>query len=191
MININYIGLNLKNQYHTQLLDMIRNEYFQYIDIPVCTKYGLSTGVEINSHVTLAYNNTLSKGPNWYYWMLTIRERNTFNKLKVVNKLKVPEVIINTFEQEQYRVLKIDIRNCNICEELRTLHECIEDTAGEKSRFTEYLPHITLTYLKKDTPDEVLVDLKSKVILNNYKEWNIDSLQISSVDNKNFVFPFQ
>lgn len=179
MIKVDFIGLMLSNPNHKELLDLIRKQYFEYINIPKCTEQGLLMGVELEAHVTLAYNKTFTKGPNWYYWLTTVKLRDLYKKISTAGKLVIPEVVIDTFDNEDSRVLKINVSNCNIMDVMRSYFEQIDETASERSVHQHYDPHITLTYLNPNTPDSVIEDLKSKVILSNYKEWDITHLQIS------------
>lgn len=185
-MKVNFVGLKLSNPHIKSLLDKLRLEYLDYIDIPSCTEHGLSNGVETESHVTLIYNNSLVKGPNWYHWFLSIKNRDHFKVLRNSRKLLIQDPVIDTFDQSNYRVLKFNLSKCNHIDVLTELNKGLESTAPEKSEFTEYNPHITLTYLKSDTPDEVIDHLRSQLILKDYSEWDIEGVIISGDEKKFF-----
>lgn len=183
-MKVNFIGLRLSNPYINSLLNKIRMEYLDYIDIPTCTKYGLTKGVETDPHVTLIYNNSLVKGPNWYHWLLSIKNRDYFKVLRNSRKLTIRNPVIDTFDQPEYRVLKFNFNQCDHIDILTELNKALEMTAPEKSRFTKYSPHLTLTYLRSDTPDEVIDHIKSHIILKDYSEWDIEGVVISGDEEK-------
>lgn len=183
-MKVNFIGLKLSNPYIESLLNKIRLEYLEYINIPICTEYGLTKGVETVPHVTLIYNNSLIKGPNWYHWLLSIKNRDHFKILMDSRKLITLDPVIDTFDRPESRVLKFNLSKCNHIDTLTELNRVLEFTAPEKSEFTQYNPHVTLTYLRSDTPDEVIDQLKSQLILKNYSEWDIEGVIISGDEEK-------
>lgn len=185
-MKVNFIGLRLKNPYIDSLLNKVRMEYLEYIDIPKCTELGLSKGVEDDPHITLIYNDSLIKGPNWYHWLLSIKNRDQFKILRDSKKLLIRSPKIDTFDNDDSRVLKFNFNDCNHIDVLTKLNEALESTASEKSKFTKYNPHLTITYLKSDTPDEIIDKLRSETIMGNYSEWDIDGVLISGEGSKFF-----
>jgi len=188
-MKVNFIGLLLENEHLEFLWNKLKTEYLDYIDIPKCVESGCPLGVETEAHVTIGYNETFQKGPNWYYWYMFIKNKDLMNELREKKVLKVPRVTIDTFNRDDkdFKVLKFNMSDCNIIDILQQYHDKLEETAEVKSEYTKYNPHITLTYLKKSTPEEVIDRLRSELLLSNYSNWDMVGVKFSG-ENK-YTFP--
>lgn len=188
MNDVNFIGLKLENKYYNQLLNIVKNELFEFINIPKCVEEGLTSGVEPESHITIDYNKTLMKGPNWYNWFMFIKNSELFNEIRENPIISVNDVVIDVFNRgtKDFMVLKFNMTGCNHINTLRELHDKIEETALQPNEYNGYNPHLTLTYLLKETPMDKIDNLKNKIILSNYLNWDITKLMISGTEKYEF-----
>lgn len=178
--NVNFICLLVENSYFGEVTKMIKNEFFDYIDIPYCTEQGLLHGFETEPHITLWYGDGLNNGINWFDWFMEIKNRDL---MKAVKSINCKDCLIDTFDNPESRVLKINVSGSKEYEILYKLNKAIEGVSTIPSE-KEYNPHITLTYLKTDTPDEVLEQIKSKIVLTNLRNFSVTGLKIANSDRE-------
>lgn len=190
-MKVNCVMMGLENPSYTS---QVRNAIYSHLDLvnkEKCESQGLDQLFEDEPHVTLFYGMD-NLGENMCYHILKIKNRDTYYKLKSESALILPEVIINTFDNDDSRVLKIDLSNSNITPLLAQYHESLKEYSnGEGLGQDMYQPHITLTYLKPEVTDEqvrTIIDLldleKLKIFL--YKKFimSSESREKSYVDIK-------
>lgn len=189
MNKLEFIGLKFDNPVWNEIGLLIKDKYSPYINFDKCIEMGFPNGFESECHCTLLYNKTYNYGPNFTFTKLKFGSefRNEFNKL--INKsgynkeLILNPVIIDTFDNEDSRVIKINLENSNMYPEMKSIHSELEKLCEEPSTYSDYKAHLTLTYFKSDTSDDVIEILKSE-LFEFYKDYlfkfNLKSLMFSS-----------
>lgn len=190
-MKVNCVMIGLENP---SFITQVRNAIYSHLDLvnkEKCESQGMNQLFEDEPHITLFYGMD-NLGENMCYHILKIKNRDNYYKLKGENALVLPEVIIDTFDNEDVRVLKINLSNSNIISILSQYHDSFKEYSnGQGLNQDSYNPHITLTYLKPEVTDDQirtiieLLDLeKLKVFL--YKKFimSSDSGEKSYVDIK-------
>lgn len=182
---VNFIGLELDNQYWSTIKRTItESRLFDYINYQKIKDNTGSTSIcDEDPHITLAYSNEFTKGPNWFNWFLTIKNRDLYNQLRDYDDIRVSTPIVDIFDNPDSKVLKLNMSGCDCIEILRSYSEQLYNLTPNGSDWSNYNPHITLTYLKPETPLEYIEDFKNKLILSNYKSFQIKGFMMSEKDN--------
>jgi 2'-5' RNA ligase len=162
------------------------NKYFEYIDVKECVDKKLSKLYPSDPHVTLMYNKEPFIGPNESYIVLKIKYRDLYTNLRDKKKLILPEMKIGIFDTNEgsNKVLYIDVSESNLVDTFRKYNSSIINDYNLVPIHDEYNPHITITYLKGDTSDEVIEDMKNHWIESGITEFNILGFLLSSPDNE-------
>lgn len=137
MVGVNHPDIeNLRNIINEN--DVYNNEENEY-------------GIETFPHVTILYG--------------IIHDKHTINILKnllpPLNDIKIIGVSISSFNNEEFDVLKIDIKS-NI---LNNLNEMVKDSLEYESMYPEFNPHLTLAYLKKGTAFKYEKKMLDKILV--------------------------
>jgi len=101
-------------------------------------------GIEYNPHVTLIFGLDVSVSPDQVEFALS-RFKNQRISLKING--------IGKFDNEEYSVVKLNVDS-------PILHEINEELSKlpHKSDFPNYIPHITISYVKPGKADKYLSD---------------------------------
>ena len=120
-------------------------------------------GREIDSHITIKYG------------LITTNVEEIKDKLTNINKIKVQLGEISDFSDEEkpYDVLKLDV----ISSDLTKLNSKLSELENEDEN-PEYVPHLTLAYLKKGKIESYLGDNQFSNI-----EFEVSEVEFSSKDN--------
>lgn len=176
--NTNFIGYTLHNDYLSTVHRFLKFNCLEYIDMQTCVEYELPHGVDDNPHVTLWYGDGLSKSQRWFFWFMRIHNQELFTS---INSINLENCKIDLFKNENYDVLKINLDNCLEYKTLEQLHRIIESQSTIPTKYGDYHPHITLTYLKKGTGEEVVNLLEENLKLNELLTFNITGFEIGTV----------
>lgn len=149
------------------LLNLVHNEiiskYINYISQDQTSSCGFKGLVESDPHVTLIYDLDPGVGRNKLYHLIKIQHRDEYNAIRKLQFLTIDNPIINTFDNEDYRVVKVDLMNCNEYQVLRNMSDKLMELPNNFSYGGDkYHPHLTLTYLKPDAPDFIIDELNNK-----------------------------
>lgn len=187
-MNIRCIMLGLEN---ASFVPMLKNAILNNLDIvnqDYCLENGYTMMCETEPHVTLFYGFT-EMGENLAYSYLKIKNREAYKELKQIRDqegLVLPEVIIDTFDNEDNRVLKINLENSNLMQALNKYYQFFRECPNDSEHNgPDYHPHITLTYLKPDTTDEQIQKLIESIDKDKLKYWIIRDFILSGGDDKN------
>lgn len=186
---INFIGLYFENPNWGALGRLMISKYSEYIDFAKCSENDLVDGYESECHCTVVYNNDLLIGFNEAVYTLLIKYRDLYNKLKERKELQLPKLTINTFDNEDSRVLKIDITESNLYPILKQYNSEILEEEGLEVK--QYRPHLTITYLKKDTPDDVIDKIRKDIVDRDYLTYKISNFMISSKKDDTKKIPIE
>lgn len=118
-------------------------------------------GKEHTCHVTLLYgihSNLKNK-------------KKTISFIEKLNKFIIHIKNVSYFTSENYYVLKLDVSS----DYLNNIRNKIIDIVPNTQTFTEYNPHITLCYLKKDVDVDKYTKLINNIVLKSKKEYTISS----------------
>lgn len=110
-------------------------------------------GLEKNPHLTLIYG-------------IHSTENNPDDIIDVIKKYKpisLEAEEIGIFETDKYDVVKIDIKPSK--ELLKHRAELLESTINTQT-YKDFLPHMTISYVKKGTAKKYIKKLKEKTIFN-------------------------
>ncbi len=110
-------------------------------------------GIEDECHITVLY------GIDEEYPYIT---KSILQNFKPFN---IELGYISKFYSDEYDVLKIDVKS----ETLENLHYSLEDGLSNDNSYPEYLPHLTLSYVLKNTNDQFvgLYPFKKKFLVNS------------------------
>lgn len=106
-------------------------------------------GLEKEAHVTLLYG---------------IKPEITWDDikgyLKPLSEYKAILANLSTFENEEYDVLKIDVK----CPKMHDTNKELRDNIDYVETYPDYHPHMTVAYLKKGTGKKYTKDMLDKII---------------------------
>lgn len=185
MDSVKCVLLNLFNESLKGQLSRVINNNLDLVNKSTCEENGWTSYYEESPHVTLFYGlenlgkykaEHLIKMKNWY----------TFNKFRE-NKLELPRVIIDTFDNEENRVLKINLSNCNLVSELSHYYSEFSSYSDPNNKFISYNPHLTFTYLKPDVTDEQLERLIEQFDLSKLTTFTPEKFTISGDNMTNLM----
>lgn len=159
-----FIGLALKNTNWTKLCSLVTRRHEDWIELSKCGSFE-GNFYEPDPHITLYYNEKCMKGPNYLYWTATCYCREEYKMIKDLETLKLRAPVLNTFDNDDARVLMIDVSrsNCNADTILHNWHNKILEKLPKDS-YPKYTPHITITYLKPNTPDKVVSKIQGDLM---------------------------
>jgi len=162
----------------------ILNNYSQYINLDKVKDCGWKSLVETDPHITLIYGLTPGVGYNTLYHILKIKNRSEYLSIKKGTQIHLSNPVINTFDNEDSKVLKIDFNNCDIYDNLNNMMLKLNELPNTWSYSKDYNPHLTLTYLNPDAPEyiaEKLTEKFSPMLMN----FTITGYMISSDEDTN------
>lgn len=193
----NYILLELTNFDYVRKIKSAIFNHITSINTDLCLKYNMNWYCETFPHITLL-GDVKNVSNNKVFRELKYSDNELFKKFKkkCQEGLYFPEIVIDTFDNENSRVLKINCENCNIREELEEIHTLLKDNIENEETYNVYQPHITITYLRPDVTDteveSIIKDLNSLPIP---KSFQINSVAISDsnrmIDRINLSSSFQ
>lgn len=163
-----YVGLHFNFPRWASVGNYLTFNYVDYIDMAKCTESDLPSGYERDPHCTILYNDSEIKGPNYMSYLMAV-ERYEVLKALSEKVLILDPLIIDTFRNPDATVLKLNLHFSNLEAILCNLNENLCSRLGI-SNSREYHPHITLTYLNHDTPDQVI----DEIISNFPKDYLVD-----------------
>lgn len=187
MTNIKFIGIVFNNDYWNTLGTEFVKNFEKFINIKKCSELGLVEFFEYECHCTLMYNDSYMYGPNYTYVNLKVNRDLSYllKSIKDKNELIINDLIIDTFDNEDSRVLKINLSNCNLISELTKIHDYLMNDCENSGNYVNYNPHLTLTYLNPDVSDSDINNMKSWII-NSFKDkllnYKISTILMSNLD---------
>lgn len=161
-MNVKTVMLMVDNPSLIKVGKSISSKYFDYIEVQKCIDNGMINLYESEPHITLLYGFEPMIGENTMYHILKIQNRELYRQLRSNTKLTLPEVVIDTFDNPDSRVLKINTNNSNIFSILNGYYQNLitYPNTRTKSDDGQFHSHLTLTYLKPDTPDSIIQEIK-------------------------------
>lgn len=136
--------LDIKYPLHNKLLKLIDpNDVFQPDDP--------TKGLEKRPHVTIAYGFTAQDYPKDVFKYVELRNPNDSERIP-----RVTLISISKFDNEEYDVLKWDVRS----PDLTQINATIEANYELENDYKSFKPHCTLAYLKKGTADKYIKKFK-------------------------------
>lgn len=182
--------IELTNPVLPQIGKSLVNGYFDYIDTAVCIDQGFDKFYVTDPHVTLIYDLE-PIGENMMYHILKMENRDLYNKLKSDKLMVLDEVVFDTFDNGDYRVLKVNLTNSNKYELLKEYSQRLTKYPNDWKYGDPYSPHLTLTYLKKDTPDSVIEDMNNKLAGNSLKVLEMTNFVLSAGEGQRSKIPIR
>lgn len=184
MVSIKFIGLALYNQAWNKLRDIVM-KYHQYVELSKCESFGAL--YDTDPHITLYYCEANEKGPNWMYWLVTTKLRDLYSQLLQNKLMKLDSPKINTFKNDDAIVVKFDMTEsgCNILSLLKAYHHSIESHCP-KGDYPVYKPHITVTYLKPTTPEEIVTEIINEISSLNLDEFKLTHIMLGGGESNNY-----
>lgn len=157
-MTVKTVMLEISHPQFTKKCKDLVSEYSEFIDAEKCDSMGFQFLYEDEPHVTLLHGLNPEVGENFLYHYLKLQNRNLYKVLKSDSMFKLTELNINTFQNDDSVVLKIDLSSCDKLEILKDYNEKLKEFPHDESQW-EYTPHLTITYLKSSTPNEVIVKM--------------------------------
>jgi hypothetical protein len=151
-----FIGLALSNPNWNRLCSLVTRRHEDWIELSKCGSFE-GNFFEPDPHITLYYNEDCIKGPNYLYWTTTCYCKAQYEAIKGYESILLLDPYIDTFNNDDARVLKVNVlaSNCNAKNIITSWHDKIQEKLPPDN-YPTYHPHITVTYLKPDTPDSVI-----------------------------------
>lgn len=140
----------------------ILNDYSKYINLDKVKSNGWKSLVELDPHVTLIYGLTPGIGYNTLYHTLKIKNRAEHLKLKKGTPVHLSNPVINTFDNDDAKVLKIDFNECDAYDTMNSMMHKLAEFPNNWEYLDDYNPHLTLTYLNPDAPDSIAEELTNQ-----------------------------
>lgn len=180
----NCVMLGLMSSGLSPVHSKILNDYSQFVNLEKIKECGWKSLVENDPHVTLIYGLTPGVGYNTLYHTLKIKNRAEHLKLKAGRVLHLTNPVIDTFNNEDAKVLKINFNGCTEYEDLKAMMTKLAEIPNDWQYLDNYNPHLTLTYLNPDAPDSIAQSLTEKYAP-LLSEFTITGYIISSDDDIN------
>lgn len=176
-----YVLLELQNLNFIRPLQSLVFSELSFINKDKCLEKDMTWFCETYPHITLI-GDLKDITNNAVYRQLKYKKPELWDKFykKISSEgIWFNELIIDTFNKETCKVLKINCTNCNAYEELKELHELLKGLPNEE-KYDTYNPHITLTYLKPNISDSELYRIidRCKTILP--KRFQVTNISMSS-----------
>lgn len=143
--------------------------FFDWINTEKCIENGLINMYENEPHITLLYGLDPGVGENMMYHFLKIKNRDLYNQLRKESMIALPEVVIDTFDNEDAKVLKINFDNSPNYEILKAYSDQLKESFPNTWQYDDYHPHATITYLKPETPQSVVDKIVKSIDLNSLR----------------------
>jgi len=181
-----FIGLALKNEPWRKICSLVTRRHEDWIELSKCSSFEGNL-YEPDPHITLYYNEECMKGPNYLYWAATCYCREEYKAIKDLTSLKLAQPVLNTFDNPDARVLMIDVgrSDCNAIYGLQRWHFKLMDKLPKDNYYPDYTPHITVTYLKPDTPDDVVSKIQGELMMESL-EFKPTELLIGGGENADY-----
>lgn len=156
----NCVMLGITNPILPRLYMKITNDYSKYINLSKVAESRWKGLVEDTPHITLFYGLNPGLGRHKLYFNLIFNWREYYLGL-ATKKIELMHPKIDTFDNEDCRVLKI---NFDSCDKFACLEGINEKLSGYPNTnvYKEYEPHCTLTYLNQDAPDSIMEELNDE-----------------------------
>lgn len=191
MKTLNFVGLKLYNEHWTKLCNFIADEHRDLISMDKCQENNLARFCEFETHITLMYNDSYKYGPNVTEIKLLIDNavKLNFKHLTETHKVTLPKVIIDTFDNPDAQILKLNALNISCYEDCKAIHDYLESNCEHPSDYVDYNPHLTLTYLRPDISDEEIQDLIEDIKVNCdvdevLTQFEVEGLMLSNRDEE-------
>lgn len=108
-------------------------------------------GLETESHVTILYG--------------ILHNKHTVETLKAlmppIEEIKLIGTSLTSFNNEDFDVLKIDIKSNKLTE----LNQIVTNNLEYETKYKDYNPHLTIAYLKKGTSKKYEKELLDKILV--------------------------
>lgn len=189
MKTLNFVGLKLYNEEWTKLCNFIADEYRDLISIEKCQENNLVRFCEYESHITIMYNDSYKYGPNTTEIKLLIDNavKSNFKNLTETHKVTLPKIVIDTFDNTDARILKLNALSISCYEDCKAIHDYLESNCEHPSDYVDYNPHLTLTYLRPDVSNEEIQDLIEDIRANCdidqlLTQFEVEGLMLSNRD---------
>lgn len=176
-MNVKHVLVELANPLYAQISNNIVNGYFEYIDTSICIDHGVDR-FYADPYVTVIHD-IKPLGHNLMYHILKIENRDLYKDLKSNKLLKVDDIKLDTIDKEDYKVLRINLDECDRYELLKNYHDRLQKYAEVKSD-EPYSVNMNITYLKKDTPEHVIREMNEKVLNDSLKIFEITKFVLLS-----------
>lgn len=174
-----YVALNLElGNWDSVLMEFLGSELTWHVDYALCSTNDLKGSYDSNPHVTLFYSDS-EHSEALLYWETFMANRNNLNYFRDTAALTVSDAKIDLFDNPDFLVLKLNLSesNCNLINILQNYNDYFSNKYI--SAQLSYNPHITITYLNKDTPRHLIEQFSNKFIHKEFK-FPIKSIQINS-----------
>jgi 2'-5' RNA ligase len=159
--------------WQSKLIDFV-DKYEDAINEEKCDEEGLYSLYENECHVTLLYGLAATK----IQCLRALKDRGpSLVKLSKSN-VTVSPIVINTFDDDEFRVLKLDLSECSAIKELTDCWKALKGLPND-SKFDEYSPHITITYLKPTVTDDEIAEMAKFFEDMPITDWTIMALILS------------
>lgn len=172
-----FIGLIFSAPRWNAIGNYVKSNMLNYINLNKCIDNGLKNGFENECHCTLLYSNIYTRGVNWIVYYLIHHCKDQIKQL-FNTKFELKDPIIDTFDNEDSRVLKINLTNCNLYPIMRSINDKLKEVL-DGGDFIGYNPHMTITYLKPNTPDDVISEFRSNFKLEWLSNISPDGIKVS------------
>lgn len=183
MKGVNFIGIELNNPNWGSICRLITSKLSDWIAFDKLNENNWSGLFEIETHITLVYSpENLPIGPNYTDVLLKIISRDYYNQLRSDLTLNLNDVVIDTFNNTDAKVLKINVESSDKYELLKNYRDHLI-TKLDLPNY-DYNPHITITYLKPDTPDSLINEVISEVPKSNLRLFNMTNFIISNKEDE-------
>lgn len=175
----NCLMLDLDNVYWMELNDLVSKIFEGWTlnsELPI---ESLNYNIDVIPHVTLIYS---TEAINHVTLMYALRStpNEAYKHLIDNGSINLTKLVVDAFESDTQKVLKINLSESNEVKLLTEINSHLKASLELKSTYTEFNPHITITYLKPDTPEDLIEKFKAEINDSNYLKFDLTEVCISN-----------
>lgn len=174
-MNVNKVSIELSNPIYPQIYKDIVNGYFEHIDTSVCIDLGVN--MFYSDPIITIIDDISQIGHNMMYYILKIENRDLYSELKNNKILTLDQVSFSMIERLDYKILVIDFNKSDKYDLLKRYHDRLLKYS-KTDQSDEFYINMTVTYLKKNAPDDMIQDINAKLINESMRMFEITNFTL-------------
>ena len=180
-MNVNKVSIELINPTFAQeMMSFIySNDVLPLVNRDLCEKLGYDQLFVPYPLINL-WNGAEPIGEHKMYYIIKVRCKNAYAKIQDVDMLDF-DPVIDIVRNKDHTVLKINLSSNPTAGLLQEYHDGImASTNNAGGVFSEFSPHIVLTYLNANVSDEDIAKVVGRINKGNISSFRVKSFRITN-----------